>query len=56
VPRIGYNEAASLVSEAKNSSKTVLELIRDKKLMSAEELDALKTARKVSEPGFLLKK
>ncbi len=56
VPRIGYNEAAALIGGARLYQKTVLELIIEKKLMSAEEIDALKTPRKVSEPGFLLNK
>ncbi len=56
VPRIGYASAAAAVGEAKSRGTTVLKFITEKRLMSAEEIETLKTARRISEPGFLLKK
>jgi aspartate ammonia-lyase len=56
VPRIGYSAAAAAVGEAKKQGKTVLKFISEKQLMTSEEIETLKTARRISEPGFLLKK
>jgi len=55
-PRVGYDGASALLIEARAAKMSVLKLIAEKKLMSDEEINLLKTARRVSEPGFLLKK
>jgi aspartate ammonia-lyase len=50
-PRIGYAEAAKLAKEAVAKNVTVRQLVQDKKLMSAKELDEILDLRAMTEPG-----
>jgi aspartate ammonia-lyase len=51
-PRIGYAEAAKLAKEAVAKRVTVRQLVQDKKLLTAKELDEILDLRKMTEPGI----
>ncbi len=50
-PRIGYAEAARLAKEAVAKKVTVRQLVQEKKLLSARELDEILDLRAMTEPG-----
>jgi aspartate ammonia-lyase len=50
-PRIGYAEAAKLAKEAVEKNVTVRELVAQKGILPAEELDKLLDLRSMTEPG-----
>jgi aspartate ammonia-lyase len=50
-PRIGYAEAAKLAKEAVEKNVTVRELVAEKGILPAEELDRLLDLRSMTEPG-----
>src|SRR5207253_3175210 len=50
-PRIGYAAAAQLAKEAVARNVTVRQLVRDKGLLSDEELDRVLDLRAMTEPG-----
>lgn len=50
-PRIGYAEAAKLAKEAVAKRVTVRQLVQDKKLLTAKELDEILDLRAMTEPG-----
>ncbi len=56
IPRMGYGETAALINGARLNQKSVFEIISEKNLMTPQEIELLKNPRKVTEPGFLLKK
>jgi fumarate hydratase class II len=49
-PKIGYEKAATLAKEAFDSSKTIRELCRDRKLLADKELDDALDPWKMTEP------
>ncbi len=49
---IGYSKAAEVVKEALRSGRTIIDVIREKKILSEDELKAVLNARKLSEPGI----
>src|SRR5258706_14160818 len=51
-PRIGYAEAAKLAKEAVAKRVTVRQLVQDKNLLTAKELDEILDLRKMTEPGI----
>ena len=51
-PAIGYERAARLAQEAMASGQTVRQLAEKEKLLSAEELDRILDARRVTDPGI----
>ena len=50
-PEIGYDAAAKLAKEAFDSGKTIRQLALEKKLMSADRLDALLDPASMTRPG-----
>ena len=50
-PRLGYAEAAKLAKEAVERNMTVRELVAEKGILSAEELDRILDLRAMTEPG-----
>lgn len=53
VSKTGYAEAAEIACEARNSKKTVLEIAIARKLLDEGDLEAIRTPRRVTEPGGL---
>jgi fumarate hydratase, class II len=51
-PAIGYERAARLAQEAMASGQTIRQLAEKEKLLSAEELDRILDARRMTEPGI----
>ncbi|HQH26258.1 MAG TPA: class II fumarate hydratase [Oligoflexia bacterium] len=49
-PRIGYDQAAEIVREAYAAQRPFREVILERKLLSAEELDELLSAEKLTQP------
>ena len=50
-PKIGYAEAAKLAKEAVEKKVTVRELVEQKGLLKAKELDAVLSLREMTEIG-----
>lgn len=49
---IGYAKAAEVAKEALGSGKTILEVIREKKILSESDIAKVMDARKMTEPGI----
>ncbi len=49
---IGYEKAAEVVEESKLSNKTIKDIIIEKKLLSAKEIEKIFTLRNLTEPGI----
>jgi len=50
-PVIGYDRAAAIAKEAFQSGKTIRQVVREKKILPAEQLDAILDPRKMLKPG-----
>ncbi len=51
VPRLGYDEAASIAREAFDSGRTIREVLLEKEILSPEEVDEILDARRQTEVG-----
>lgn len=49
---IGYSKAAEVAKEALKSGKTIPDVIRERKILTEEELKAVLNPRKLTEPGI----
>ncbi len=49
---IGYKNAAEVAKEALKSGKTIIQVVRDKKLLSDDEIDKIMDPIKMTEPGI----
>jgi aspartate ammonia-lyase len=49
---IGYKNAAEVAKEALKSGKTIIQVVREKKLLSDDEIDKIMDPIKMTEPGI----
>ena len=52
-PHIGYDMASSIAKESMREGRPIRELILEKELMSADEIDKILDYRKMTQPGIL---
>jgi len=52
VPLVGYDRAAAIASEAYESRKTIRQIVLEKKVLSADRVEAILDLRRQTEPGF----
>ena len=49
---IGYNRAAEVAKEAMQSGKTIIEVIRERKILSDADIKKIMDPVKMTEPGI----
>jgi aspartate ammonia-lyase len=50
-PIIGYAQAAEIVKEALRSGQTIIETIKKKKILTAEQMEEVMNLKSLTEPG-----
>ena len=51
-PIIGYDKAAKISKEAFKTGKTIRQVVKKKKIMSAKKLDKVLNLKKLTKPGI----